>query len=261
MAMPDHSRQFTEGYRQSSAGNLSDVADQAKDGGERPSGARVLEEIRTTSGREQVTGWLAEFGQEARVDSASRKLAERTGDQIDLGIEDHRLALISWLRAWGCRHLRRADTPMTSDALRGWWEEWGSGLPGDQVSLTGLDEEELLFAGEAYAALRGRPAARRSVKDTDVVVSFGDTAAAKALYALRPRAFPPWDELIRVSFGPPGGGAAYVRLLRLSAAALDGLARRLGVPVAGLPEVLGRPASTPPKLIDELLFVKAGHGR
>jgi quercetin dioxygenase-like cupin family protein len=27
-------------------------------------------------------------------------------------------------------------------------------------------------------------------------VSFGDTAAAKALYALRPRVFPPWDELI-----------------------------------------------------------------
>jgi hypothetical protein len=45
-------------------------------------------------------------------------------------------------------------------------------------------------------------------------VSFGDTAAAKALYALRPRVFPPWDELIRLSFGPPGGSAAYVRLLR-----------------------------------------------
>jgi hypothetical protein len=240
---------------------LSDVADRAKDGDGLPEGARVLEELGTTTGREELAGWLAEFGQEARVDSASRRLAERTGDQIDLGIEDHRLALISWLRAWGCRHLRRADTAMTSDALRGWWDERGSGLPGDQDSLTGLDEEGLLFAGEAYEALRDQPAARRSVKDTEVVVSFGDTAAAKALYALRPRVFPPWDELIRVSFGRPGGGAAYLRLLRLSAAALDGLARRLGVPVGDLPEVLGRPASTPPKLIDELLFVRVGHGR
>jgi hypothetical protein len=240
---------------------LKNVADQAKNGAELPEGARVLEELRTTSGREQVAGWLAEFGREARVDSASRKLAERTGDQIDLGIEDHRLALITWLRAWGCRHLRRADTAMTSSALRGWWEEWGAWLPRDQISLTGLDEEGLVAAGEAYEALRGRPAARRSVKDTDVDVSFGDTAAAKALYALRPRVFPPWDERIRLSFGPPGGGAAYVRLLHLSAAALDGLGARLGVAVGDLPEVLGRPASTPPKLIDELLLVKVGHGR
>jgi hypothetical protein len=237
------------------------VADQAKGGGGVPEGARVLEELRTTTGREELAGWLAEFGREARVDTASRKLAERTGDQIDLGIEDHRLALISWLRAWGCRHLRRADTAMTSDALRGWWEEWGSGLPRDQDSLTGLDEDGLLWAGQAYGALRARPAARRSVKDTDVDVSFGDTAAAKALYALRPRVFPPWDELIRRSFGPPGGAAAYVRLLRLSAAALDGLAARLGVRVGDLPAALGRPASTPPKVIDELLLVKVGQGR
>jgi hypothetical protein len=257
----DYGREFTEVYRQSPAGKLSDVADQAKDGGDRPEGARVLEELGTTTGRDELAGWLAGFGREARVDNASRKLAERTGDQIDLGTEDHRLALISWLRAWGCRHLRRADTAMTSDALRGWWEEWGSRLPGDQDSLTGLDEDGLLVAGRAYEALRGRPAARRSVKDTDVDVSFGDTAAAKALYALRPRVFPPWDERIRLSFGPPGGSAAYLRLLRLSAAALDGLARRLGVPAGDLPEVLGRPASTPPRLIDELLLVKVGPGR
>jgi hypothetical protein len=240
---------------------VSHVADQAKDGGELPKGARVLEELRTTTGREQLAGWLAEFGRETRVDNASRKLAERTGDQIDLGIEDHRLALISWLRAWGCRHLRRADTAMTSNALRGWWEEWGSRLPRAQDSLTGLGEDGLLLAGEAYEALRYRPAARRSVKDTEVDVSFGDTAAAKALYALRPRVFPPWDERIRQSFGPPGGSAAYVRLLRLSAAALDGLAGRLGVRAGDLPALLGRPAATPPKLIDELLLVKAGHGR
>jgi hypothetical protein len=240
---------------------LGDVADQVKDDGELPEGARVLEELRTTTGRAQLAGWLAEFGQEARVDNASRRLAERTGDHIDLAIDDHRLALISWLRAWGCRHLRRADTAMTSDALREWWEEWGSRLPGDQDSLTGLDEAGLVVAGEAYEALRDRRAARRSVKDTDVDVSFGDTAAAKALFALRPRVFPPWDEVIRLSFGRPGGGAAYVRLLRLSAAALDGVARRLGVLVGDLPEVLGRPSATPPKLVDELLFVKVGRGR
>jgi len=43
------------------------------------------------------------------------------------------------------------------------------------------------------------------------------------------------------------------RLLRLAAAALDGLARRLAVPVTDLPAVLGRPGSSPPKLVDEFL--------
>lgn len=239
---------------------MSGVGEQGGSGEELPEGARILEELRTSASREELVRWLGGFGGETRVDAASRRLAEATGDQIDLGDQEHRLALIRWLRAWGCRHLRRADTERTSEALRGWWEEWGSGLPRDQISLTELDEGALIFAGQAYDALRARPAARRSVQGTDLDVSFGDTATAKALYALRPRAFPPWDEPIRLAFGRPGGGAAYVRLLRLSAAGLDGLARRLGVPVGDLPALLGRPESTPPRLVDELLLVRVARG-
>jgi hypothetical protein len=236
------------------------VPDQAEHG-DQSEGARILGELRTSMSLDEVTGLLAQFGAAAGGDAASRKLNERTGGHIDLGAEDHRLALILWLRAWGCRHLRRADTERTSEALRAWWEDWGSRLPGDQETLTGLGEDALALAGQAYDDLRARPAARRSVQGSDLDVAFGDTATAKALYALRPRVFPPWDEPIRVSFGRPGGGAAYVRLLRLSAAALDGLARRLGVPAGDLPAVLGRPGSTPPRLIDELLLVRVARGR
>jgi hypothetical protein len=238
---------------------MSSVADQAGDVGHLPPAARILEELRTTMSLDEVAGYLGSFG--AGADSASRKLAEATGDQIDLALPEHRLALINWLRSWGNRHLRRADTALTSEALRGWWEEWGSRLPRDQDSLTGLDDAGMLLAGQSYDDLRARPAARRSVKDTDLDVSFGDTAAAKALYALRPRVFPPWDEPIRRAFGRPGGGAAYVRLLRLSAAALTGLAGRLHVPVADLPALLGRPAATPPRLVDELLLVRVPRGK
>jgi hypothetical protein len=91
-------------------------------------------------------------------------------------------------------------------------------------------------------------------------VAFGDTAAAKLLFALRPQVFPPWDESIRLAFGRPGGADAYARLLRLSAAALDGLAARLAVGVSDLPESLGRPGSSPPKLVDEFLFVRITRG-
>jgi hypothetical protein len=52
-----------------------------------------------------------------------------------------------------------------------------------------------------------------------------------------------------------------VRLLRLSATALDGLARRLAVPVSELPEILGRPESTPPKIVDEFLLIRIAQSR
>ncbi len=219
-------------------------------------GASLLDDLRANLSREEIAGYLAGFGAVAGPDSSSRKLAEATGGHVDLAVEAHRLAAITWLRAWGCRHLRRADTPRTSAALRTWWDAWGARLPGDHETLTGLGEAGRVLAGQAYDALRATPAARRSVKGRDVDVAFGDTATAKLLFAVRPQVFPPWDEAIRLAFGRPGGGDAYVRLLRLSAAALDGLAARLAVPVGDLPEILGRPGSSPPKLIDEYLLIR-----
>jgi hypothetical protein len=219
-------------------------------------GASLLDDLRANMSREDIAGCLAGFGALAGSDAASRRLRDATGGRVDLGVEAHRAAAIEWLRAWGCRHLRRADTARTAEALRTWWAAWGGGFPPEQATLTGLDEATLTSAGRAYDALRTVPAARRRAAGGEVDVAFGDTATAKLMFALRPQVFPPWDEPIRLAFGKPGGGAAYVRLLRLSAAALDGLARRLGVPVGELPEVLGRPGSTPPKLVDEFLWMK-----
>ncbi|MEO6998831.1 MAG: hypothetical protein ABI112_12175 [Terracoccus sp.] len=126
--------------------------------------------------------------------------------------------------------------------------------------MTGLTESELLVAEQAYDALRTAPAAGRSRKDREIDVAFGDTAAAKAMFATRPQVFLPCDEPIRLAFGWQGGGAAYRDLLRLSASALDGLARRLEVPVGELPSVLGRPESSPPKLVAESLWIRITKG-
>ena len=93
-------------------------------------------------------------------------------------------------------------------------------------------------------------------------MTFGDTAAAKALYALRPRALPPWDEPIRRVFG--GGrhdGPGYARYRGGCADALRGMARRVGVDVDDLPVLAGRPSSTPARVIDEFLWVRITRGR
>lgn len=207
--------------------------------------------------RDDIARYLAEFGAGPGYDSATRRLLSATGGHLDPHVEEHRLALISWLRAWGCRHLRRADTPRTSEALRAWWEAWAAWIPDEQMTLNGLSQAGLMVAGQAFDALRASPAAARSVNGRDIAVTFGDTAAAKAMFAIRPQAYLPWDASIRLAFGwPGGGGAAYARLLRLAAAALDGLAGRLAVSVGDFPELLGRPGSSPPKLVDEFLLIR-----
>lgn len=236
------------------------MPDEAGPGGGTSLGVSVLEELRAELSRDDIARYLAGFGALAGYDASSRKLADATGGHVDLAVEDHRVALIVWLRAWGCRHLRRTDTAQTAGALGTWWEAWGARLPGQQEALTVLSEAELIVAGQAYEALRAAPAAGRNVKGREVHVAFGDTAAAKAMFAIRPRSFLPWDEPIRLAFGRPGGGDSYVKLLRLSAAALEGLAWRLAVPVSGLPAVLGRPESPPPKLVDEYLWIRITRG-
>jgi hypothetical protein len=220
-------------------------------------GVTVLDEFRDGLSRDDLARLLAGFG--GAADVSSQRLTQATGGQVDLNVDAHRVAAIGWLRAWGCRHLRRADTPKTSEALRVWWKEWGGRFPGAGETLTGLREATIVVAGQAYEALRTAPAAGRSVKGHEIEVSFGDTAAAKLMFALRPRAFLPWDAPIRAGFGW-WGGDGYAQLLRQSAAALDGLARRLAVPVADLPELLGRPRSTPPKLVDEYLWLRLTYG-
>jgi hypothetical protein len=225
-------------------------------GGARSLGVSLLDDLRGSMSRDDIARYLVDYGAGTGYDPSSRKLISATAGQVDLHVAAHRVAVIGWLRSWGCRHLRRADTPRTAEALRLWWEAWAGQLPSEQETLTGLSQAELILAGRAFDALRAAPAARRNVQGREIDVAFGDTATAKLMFAVRPQVFLPWDAPIRTAFRWPGGGAAYVRLLQLAAAALDGLARRLAASVSDLPELLGRPESSPPKLVDEFLWIR-----
>ena len=110
--------------------------------------------------------------------------------------------------------------------------------------------------GQAYAAFARSPAAFRASSSGDVSVSFGDTAAAKALFAIRPQAVPPWDEPMRKAFGWGRVDAEeYATFLAAVRGSLIGLTRRLRVDPSELPAVLGRPASSPVKIVDEYLWM------
>lgn len=215
----------------------------------------LLLDLGAFASRARIESVLRAFAALAGDDRSSTRLREITGGELDLRASAQRRALLMWLRAWGCRHLRVADTARSSRTLAAWWERHGASLPDANRSLTAMSRRELAAAAEAYGALAAAPAAWRSAPAGRVGVSFGETAAAKALFAIRPAAFPPWDAPIRVALGL-GGAAGYRTYLEDVAGALRALAHRLEVPVHGLPSTLGRPGSSPPKLVDEYLWVR-----
>lgn len=219
-------------------------------------GGGLFAELRDAVPVERIREVLSEFGSLEGGDRSSARLRAVSGDAIDLGLAAHRAALLVWLRSWGCRHLRIADTARSSKALAAWWRRFAGMLPSARRSLVAMSRRELDAAGEAFGALSAAPAAWRALPAGGrASVSFGQTAAAKGLFAMRPLAFPPWDEPIRAALGL-GGAAGYRAYLERSADALRGLAARLDVEVSSLPETLGRPTSTPPKVVDEYLWMR-----
>ena len=219
-------------------------------------------DLRDRSSLKDIRATLAGFAALVGDDRRTNELRAATGGRLDLSLPAHRDALLAWLRQWGCRHLRNADNARSSRALLAWWKRHASDIPASGATLYRLGPAAFAKAGRAHAALARRPAARRRHGDGEVDVTFGSTAAAKAMFALRPQVFPPWDEPMRAAFGWTGRDPSdYEAFLGMSKDALEGLARRAGVPVRRLPEHLGRPDSTPARIVDEFLWMELTHRR
>ncbi len=217
-----------------------------------------LDELAHDLDADQISRTLADYAALTAYDASLKRLYAMTGGGTpDLSFADHRVAVIEWLRGWGCRHLRKADTAKTSAVLDEWWGKWAPRLPIESKVLTRLTSHDLASIESAYEDLRASRAATRSLRNRDVDVVFGHTAAAKTLFVLRPQACLPWDEPIRLAFGwTEGADSAYAHFVSSAASTVSELASRLGVKVEQLPARLARPHSTPGKIIDEYLWVK-----
>lgn len=189
-------------------------------------------------------------------DLALARFLEGTDGAVDLHNPKHRDLTLQWLRDWGCRGLRREDNAGSSAALRDWWDEWGEVLSSPEVTLDALDDYGLDLAAGAYGDLARRPAARRQHGDGFIDVRFGPTTAAKAMYAIRPNAFLPWDDAIRKKLGYGEDAQSYRRALVRARDELADAVREAGIDPHELPAFIGRPRSTPPKLVDEHDWVR-----
>ena len=178
-------------------------------------------DLRDRSSLKDIKATIAGFAALVGDDRRTNELRTSTGGRIDLSLASHRDALLAWLRQWGCRHLRTADNARSSRALLAWWKRHASDIPAPRASLDRLGPAAFAKAGRAHADLAGRPAARRRHGDGEVDVTFGSTATAKAMFALRPQVFPPWDEPMRSAFGWTGlDPSDYETFLELSKDAL-----------------------------------------
>ncbi|MFE9427156.1 MmcQ/YjbR family DNA-binding protein [Kitasatospora sp. NPDC006697] len=199
---------------------------------------------------------LAELREAARVfagygpDRGWARWAAETAPAADLADPEHRAALHRWLNAWGCRirYPRPGEPDLLADGLAAWWSRHGAGLPdpaGD--TLAGLTDRQIEALAAAYGELHALPVGPTR--------TLGPTAAAKALYALRPAAVMPWDAAIAKRLHGSRDTAAFARHLRCGRAWARAVLAESGLPEAELPAALGRPGVPLAKVLDDHLYV------
>jgi hypothetical protein len=197
------------------------------------------------------------YSSQTNYDASLDKLRRVTAGQLDPVNAEHRTALFTWLNAWGCRqfaidhHLATAAPSLVS-----WARIWEERLPPLEYQLTRLSDSEIRLCAASYEALRHCPASLKQGEDgRTITVTFGPTGAAKTLFAMRPNVFAPWDESIRQAMGWGADGASFRAYLVRSADTLRDLCSEGRIGVEDLPAIVGRPNSSPPKLIDEYNWV------
>jgi hypothetical protein len=195
------------------------------------------------------------YAQQTTFDDTLKQFLSCVAPGFDPMLPRHRECLLRWLNKWKCRQFKLSDHGLASSELADWAKTWPPRLPAPAEHLTDLPSEQLRTCAEAYEALSVKTASRRRYSDGRTApVSYGDTGASKTLFALRPNVAAPWDAKIREGL-QHRGIRSYRDFLGEVADQLRSLAREAGVEVHELPRVVGRPRSSPPKLIDEYNWV------
>jgi hypothetical protein len=197
------------------------------------------------------------FGADGSPDKSWLTFTAATIPDVDFSLAAHRKAAHIWLNAWGCRiRYPRAGEPDVFDAgLAGWWSDWCGAVPPASVAMVDLSDDQLAGLGDCFAALTAITAAQtRSVR------SLGPTAAAKLLFALRPRTLMPWDEMIAQRLHGTRDSLAYVAHQRLGRTWGRALLAEAGIGEDELCERLGRPGRSLAKVIDEYCYTTYTRG-
>ncbi|HEX9337449.1 MAG TPA: hypothetical protein VF892_16255 [Pseudonocardiaceae bacterium] len=181
------------------------------------------------------------------VDTSWTRLVADTAPGLNLATAAHRTLLLRWLNSWGCRirYPRDGEPAPFDTGIAAWWRSWRSALP--SVRLGHLSDQDVDDVADAYAALSATMVSARR--------TLGPTAAAKALFALRPAAITPWDAAIATRLHGARDGAAFGRHLRLGRTWAAAIIAEAGGDEDAVSAIVGRPGMPLAKIIDEYLYV------
>lgn len=189
-------------------------------------------------------------------DTAYNRMCGALGSNPDLASQAQQDGLLRFLNDWRCR-IPEKNFGVLKDRLREWARQaW---LPEASKEVLSLDGPERAQIGNSYEALLHLGAG----------LNFQDTAAAKTLHALRPRALPIWDAAIKAWFIKERGlsertaGQTYSEFLSHVAEQLSELevdAARLGYSLADVQKWVHGSASSLVKLVDQYYWITITEG-
>jgi hypothetical protein len=191
---------------------------------------------------------------DAKYLSLSRKYPN-----LQLNSKDQVIALIEWLRSWGCRQFKKTDEEISINGIMKWYEINESKLPPPDDCLIDYDllANRRTFIG-LFDDLSSRRAAKKERDGHGIDVRIGPVGAAKTLFVLRPNLFSPWDTPIYKKLDLEGNGSGYVGYLSIIQEKLKEVKAELlnsGMEWDSLSKILQKRHKAYPKVIDEYFWI------
>ncbi len=178
--------------------------------------------------------------------------------------KDQVIALIEWLRSWGCRQFKKTDEEISINGFMKWYGIHESKLPSPDDCLI---DHDLSASGRMIVSLfddlARQRAARKERDGQGIDVRIGPVGAAKTLFALRPNLFSPWDTPIYQTLDLEGDGSGYVGyLLKIQDELKEVKAELLnsGREWDSLSRILQKRHKAYPKVIDEYFWITITRG-
>jgi hypothetical protein len=160
-----------------------------------------------------------------------------------------------WLNAWGCRirYPKPGEPDRFDSAMATWWARRESSLTRVRAPLARLSRADIQHLADAYEDLSGRAVA---LDNRGHHRTMGPTAAAKCLYALRPRSVMPWDLLIAQGLHGGRDREAFAQHLMFGRRWAGQLLQDSGLDEEQLAAALHRPGASLARVLDEFCYLR-----
>jgi hypothetical protein len=178
----------------------------------------------------------------------------KTNNNPDLSNSGHRENLLLFLKRYGCRQRYNKDA---SRLIENWYAQHCGNLPDINMHLWELTSQQLCKIYTAFTALSALPVVIRKKS----IIRLGQIPAAKAIFAIRPKALFAWDNKIRKKYvGKNGSYKDFLEKMRGLIPQIRKQCERQDFKLHELPNKLNKPDITIPKLIDEYNWITITRG-